>query len=112
MTTSDQRYPSVQLRVRARPGASRTEIAGYHNGALAVRVAAPPEKGRANRALLAFLAEALDLRPRDLEIVAGAAGRDKLVRVRGLDEAELARRLKALPRTRVSCPGEPGGGER
>ncbi len=82
--------------MRARPGASRTEVAGFHDGALAVRVAAPPERGRANRALLDFLAVQLGLRRSDLQIVGGEASRDKILRVRGLDQSELDRRLAAL----------------
>lgn len=80
--------------MRARPGASRTEIAGFYDDALAVRVAAPPEKGRANRALLDFLAESLGVAVSDLSLEAGARGRDKLVRVRGLSPAELDRRVE------------------
>ena len=95
-TTAGQTRPEATFRVRARPGASRTEIAGFHDGALAVRVTAPPEKGRANRALLAFLAEKLGLGRFDLEIVAGSGNRDKIVRVSGLGPEELARRLAAL----------------
>ncbi len=89
-------HPAATFRVRARPGSSRTEIAGFHDGALAVRLAAPPEKGRANRALLVFLATKLGLRRGDLEIVAGPQSRDKIVKVRGLDPEELARRLAGL----------------
>lgn len=84
------------LRLRVRPGASRTEFAGFHDGALAVRVAAPPEKGRANQALLDFLAGALGLGRRSLEIVTGGAGRDKIVKIHGLAPDELDRRLRAL----------------
>ncbi|RJQ11599.1 MAG: DUF167 domain-containing protein [Bacillota bacterium] len=88
--------PPATFRVRARPGASRTEIAGFHGDALAVRLAAPPEKGRANRALLSFLATELRLRPSDLRIVAGSSSRDKIVEIRGLPHEELQRRLMAL----------------
>jgi uncharacterized protein len=71
------------MRVRVVPGARATAVAGVLGGALRVRVAAPPVEGRANAALLAFLAGQLGLRVRDLRIEAGAAGRDKLVVVRG-----------------------------
>jgi len=75
---------------------------GFHGGALAVRVAAAPEKGRANRALLDFLADKLDLRRQDLELVTGGHSRDKIVRVKGLGPDELARRLQALAGS--ECP--------
>ncbi len=83
----------ARLRVRVVPRASRGGIAGTHGAALRVRVAAPPVEGKANRELVATLAEALGLRPRDLEVVAGLRGRDKVVRIAGLDPAEVAVRL-------------------
>ena len=73
----------ASLRVRAVPGARATEVAGLHAGALRVRVAAPPVEGKANAALLAFLADMLGLRRRDLRLAAGASARDKLVVIRG-----------------------------
>jgi uncharacterized protein len=71
------------LRVRVVPGARATALAGEHGGALRVRVAAPPVEGKANTALLAFLAGLLGLRARDLRIETGTAARDKLVVIRG-----------------------------
>jgi len=71
------------LRVHVRPGASRPGVAGLHGGALALRVGARPVDGAANREVLAVLARALGLRPADLELTAGATGRDKRVLVRG-----------------------------
>lgn len=71
----------VRLRVVA--GARRTELAGVAGQALRVRVAAPPVQGRANAAILGYLAGLVGLRARDLEITAGERGRDKLVLVRG-----------------------------
>jgi len=85
--------PQAFLQVRARPGSFRTEILGTRGQALVVAVAAVPEKGRANEVLLAFLAEQLGVARRNLELVAGAAGRDKLIKVHGLDRRELGRRL-------------------
>ena len=53
---------AVLLRVAARPGASRSAIQGTHAGALKVAIQAPPEKGKANKQLVAFLAKALGLK--------------------------------------------------
>jgi uncharacterized protein len=89
------------LRVHARPGASRPGIAGFHGAALCVRVRARAVDGAANRELLATLADALDVVPQSLEITSGAHGREKRIRVRGLDAAAIRRRLfvdKAQPR--------------
>ncbi|HYY79425.1 MAG TPA: DUF167 domain-containing protein [Actinomycetes bacterium] len=69
--------------MRTVPGARVTEVAGRQGSALRVRVAAPAVQGKANAALLAFLAGRLGLRPRDLRLAAGERGRDKLVVVAG-----------------------------
>ncbi len=85
----------VRLRVVA--GARRTELAGTAGGALRVRVAAPPVQGRANSAVLAYLAGILGLRPRDLEITAGERSRDKLVLVRDRGPEQVGARLGVPP---------------
>jgi uncharacterized protein (TIGR00251 family) len=78
------------LRVRVQPRASRSEIVGWRaDGALSVRVAAPPVQGQANAALAALLAGALDVRPSAVTVEHGARGRDKLVRITGLTPAEV-----------------------
>jgi uncharacterized protein len=84
---------SVRLRLRVSPGAARTEVVGRHSGAWKVRVAAPPEGGRANDAVLRLLAEATGVPRTNVEIVAGHAARDKVVALAGIDAAELDRRL-------------------
>jgi len=81
--------------VRVQPRAPRSEIVGWRaDGALSVRVAAPPVEGQANAALARLLAEALDLRPSAVTVEQGAHGRDKLVRVAGLTPDEIRRRLE------------------
>lgn len=82
------------LRVRVQPRASRAGIAGWRpDGALGVRVTAAPVDGAANAAVGALLAEALGVRVSAVEIVRGATGRDKHVRVAGLTLDDVIRRL-------------------
>lgn len=82
------------LRVRVLPRAPRSEIVGWRaDGALSVRVAAPPVEGQANAAVAALLAGALAVRPSAVTVEHGARGRDKLVRVEGLTPEEIRRRL-------------------
>lgn len=83
----------VILPVRAVPRASRDALDGVVEGALRVRLAAPPVEGAANKALIAFLAGALGVPKRDISIATGEQGRRKLVRVAGLDADEARRRL-------------------
>jgi uncharacterized protein (TIGR00251 family) len=73
----------IELALKVVPGASRSAIAGPLGHRLKVRVAAPPEKGRANRALLELLRDWLGVK--DVAIVAGLGGPEKTVRVAGVD---------------------------
>lgn len=86
---------TVRLRIRVAPGAARTELAGRHDGSWKVRVNAPPEKGRANDAVLDLLAHRLGLARRNVSLVRGHGSRDKLVELRGLGRLEAERRLEA-----------------
>ncbi len=84
------------LPVRAQPGARRERVQGEQNGALKVAVTAPAQDGRANAALIEVLREALGLKRSQLELLAGEGSRDKRFLVRGVERAELERRLAAL----------------
>ena len=68
---------------------------GRHGSGWRVRVAAPPSRGRANRALVELLAYVLDVERGRIAVVGGQKGRSKLVEVDGLDAVELGRRLAA-----------------
>ena len=85
--------PTTRLRIRVSPGARTTELVGRHGDGWKVRVAAPPERGRANEALLDLLADRLHVAPAELTVVAGRSGRDKIVELRGLEPGEADRRL-------------------
>jgi len=74
------------LRVKAVPGAKRDAIAGPLGDRLKIRVAAPPEKGRANEAMLALLARTLGAREADLTIESGPSSPEKTVRLRNVAE--------------------------
>jgi uncharacterized protein (TIGR00251 family) len=86
--------PSTRVRLRVSPGARRTELVGRHGEAWKVRVAATPEQGRANGAVLDLLSRELELPRRSLSIVSGHAARDKVVLLEGIDPAESERRLE------------------
>jgi hypothetical protein len=84
---------AATLRVRVRPRAGRDEIVGWQGQTLTLRVAAPPVAGRANQAVTHLIARAVGVPPTAVSLVGGARGRDKLVRVVGLDPAVLRQRL-------------------
>ena len=93
----------TRLTVRVQPGARRPGLKAWlADGALKLAVAAPPEGGRANAAVVELLAEALGLRARDVKVVRGMGSRTKLVEVEGLADGAVRSRLsEALeaPRT-------------
>ena len=84
---------SFTLAIKVIPGAPRSQVVGWLGEAVKVKVQAPPIEGRANEALLKFLAEQLDLPPRCVALVRGDSSRQKLVRISGLVQAEALQRL-------------------
>jgi len=72
---------AITLTIHAQPGAKRTEVAGVHGDALKVRIASPPVEGKANEALLAFLADAFGVPRRNVRLLRGDAARRKTVSV-------------------------------
>jgi uncharacterized protein len=83
----------AELRVRLQPGASRSEIAGERDGAILVRVTAPPIEGRANEALRKLIAKRLGVARGRVTIVRGQRARDKVVRIDGVEEGEARKAL-------------------
>lgn len=86
----------VTLQVKVVPGASRNRLAGRYGQGVKVQVSAPPERGKANEAVVEVLAAALGVSPRQVTIAAGHAQPRKTVRIDGLDQAGLDARLAAL----------------
>jgi uncharacterized protein (TIGR00251 family) len=78
-------HSAVILSVRVVPKASRSEIVGLEGDTLRVRVAAPPERGKANKELIKLLAGTFGVRNNQVEIVSGQKARRKRVRVEGVD---------------------------
>ena len=85
--------PTTRLRLRVAPGAARPAVVGRHGDAWKVRVTAAPERGRANDAVLALLADTLELPRASVSLVSGASSRDKIVELAGIDPVETDRRL-------------------
>jgi uncharacterized protein (TIGR00251 family) len=84
------------LPVRAHPGARRNEIGGHQNGMLKVSVTQAPEKGKANKALVALLARQLSLRKSQIELLSGETSSQKRFLIRGIAPADLLQRIAPL----------------
>lgn len=87
------------LQLHVQPGASRTELAGWHGDALKIRVAGAPVEGKANRELVRFLAETLGVPRGSIAVVRGETGRRKTLAVEGI-AADRAARLLGLEKLR------------
>jgi uncharacterized protein (TIGR00251 family) len=83
------------LKLRIVPNARHSEVVGEYGDAVKVKVAAPAVDGKANAALLEFLAEKLGVPEGTLSIVGGEKSRDKLLEIQGLEVEEARRRLLA-----------------
>ena len=94
MITKTER--GFKLTLFIQPKASKNEIIGPHNGALKIKITAPPVDGKANAALVEFLSEILDIPKRQIEILKGQTGRNKSVEIFGLNENELRAKLGGI----------------
>lgn len=84
------------LHVKVVPGASRSRVAGRYDQGVKVQVAAAPEKGKANGAVIDVLADWLDLKPGQLRIASGATQPRKIVAISGLSPDHLKTKLEQL----------------
>ena len=83
----------ARLEVYIQPRASRTELAGSHNGLIKIRIAAPAVENAANRELLEFLALKLGTARRCVRLVSGSASRRKVLEIDGMTAAAIAAKL-------------------
>ena len=89
-----------RLKLRVSPRSRRPGIAGRHGDAWKVRVAEPPEDGRANEAVLDLLARTLDLPRSRFALVSGHSSREKIVVLEGVEQAKTERLLASAGKAR------------
>lgn len=85
--------PSARIAVKVVPGSRKDQIVGRLGDRLKVKVAAPPEAGRANDALCRLLAQELAVKPANVQVLIGHASPEKVVRVVGVTRAQLEARF-------------------
>ena len=86
---------TIQLKVKVVPGSSHNGIAGWLGDTLKVRVTAQPERGKANGAVEAAIAEALGISVKSARVIHGKTSSRKSIEIQGLSESEVYRRLSA-----------------
>lgn len=77
---------SIKLRIKVTANASKDEIVGWEEGELKIKIRAQPEKGRANQAIIAFLAERFSLPQRNITLHAGQTNRHKCFIIKGISK--------------------------
>jgi uncharacterized protein (TIGR00251 family) len=82
------------LAIRVTPSAGRNEITSWRDGVLQVKIAAPPEKGKANKELIDFLSKALGVKKYAISIIKGHTSRNKVIAIEGMNREEIITRLK------------------
>lgn len=85
---------AVEIALHVQPRARKDEIAGNYNGALKVKVTAPPVDDAANKAIIHFFAGLLDLPKSHLKIISGEKSRGKILRIEGVSLAHLLSRIQ------------------
>jgi len=91
-----------RLSLKVVPGSSRDEVVGWLGDSLKVKVKAPPEKGRANEAVLALLADRLGIDPSSIAVVSGHGSPAKVMAIDGMDDEAIRRAFPA------KIPGKAG----
>jgi hypothetical protein len=86
----------LEVALHVQPRARRTEIDGLHNGALKLKVTAPPVEDAANRAVIEFFASLLDVPKSRLQIVSGLKSREKVLRIESVSLSDFSRHFPSL----------------
>lgn len=81
----------INILVKVIPNAHKNSLEGYQEGVLKVRVHAPPDKGKANDELIAFLAKSLNLPKSNLKIISGHSSRLKRIEIQGIDQDDFVK---------------------
>jgi uncharacterized protein (TIGR00251 family) len=85
--------PTARIEIYVQPRASRTAIAGLHDGLIKIRIAAPAVENAANLALIEFVAKRLGIAKRSVRVASGASSRRKVLEIDGVSAGEIADKL-------------------
>jgi uncharacterized protein (TIGR00251 family) len=89
-----KRTGNRRLEVKVTPNTGRNEITGWRDDVLQVKIAAAPEKGKANRELIDFLGRVLAVKKSDISIVKGETSRNKSIEIEGMSREEIITKIR------------------
>ena len=84
----------IVLRLHAQPGAKRTSVVGLYGDKLKIAIATPPVDGKANQAIIAFLAKTLGVSKSKISLISGETSREKRIRIQGITANECVDKLQ------------------
>jgi len=84
----------VKIAVQGHPGAKRNEVGRFEEGIWHIKIAAPPTEGKANKEMIAFLSEVLDISKSSISIDKGTTSRRKLIELEGITKEVAEKRLR------------------
>jgi uncharacterized protein len=85
---------STSLNIHVIPGSKINRIVGYmDDGTLKIRIKAKPTDGKANKELIKYLSEVLDIKEMDIEIFSGLTSRNKIIRIWGFDQVKMRNKI-------------------
>jgi uncharacterized protein len=84
----------VKINVKVQPNAHKDEITGFSNGIWRVKIAAPPDKGKANKELILFFSDLLGVKKDDLSLLKGLTSHNKIIGILGMTAEAVVTRLK------------------
>jgi len=88
----------LRITVKVQPGARKNAVAGYDDGVLRLKIAAPPVEGKANKELISYLSDILDVKKSAINIEKGQASRNKLISIAGISEVRLNTLISDMPK--------------
>jgi len=83
----------TRISVKVQPNAGRNEILGVSNGIWRIKIAAPPDKGKANKELIELLSERLNIKKDNLYLLRGQISHNKIIGINGLTQEDVIKRL-------------------
>ena len=83
----------IKISIKVQPNSNRNEVVGVVNGVWKIKIAAPPDKGKANKELVDFLSELLDIKKDRINILRGQTSHNKIVEIEGLSAESLSARM-------------------
>jgi hypothetical protein len=91
--SANKEEQGIRLAVKVTPNAGRNEITGFDEDTLRVKIAAPPDKGKANKELVDFLSGRLGVKKTSVAIIRGLTSRNKVISVTGISREEIIKRI-------------------